>query len=71
MFGGTVNLLEVYVQEQNGSMYANQVWKLSGNQGNIWKLAQVTIPPTLTKNFRVSRELVHIVVLKFDSRLQM
>ena len=53
MYGGSVGSLTVY--KKTGSSVGARVWTLSGNQGNEWLVAQITIYSP-RRPFRVSFE---------------
>ena len=42
MYGAGIGSLNVYTKQGKGPMV--QKWSLSGNQGNVWRMAQVNIP---------------------------
>lgn len=54
MYGRTVGTLNVYVSKNVSS--SNLIWTLSGNQGNQWKPAQLSV--TSTQSFNVSCEIL-------------
>ena len=54
MYGRTVGTLNVYVSKNVSS--SNLLWTLSGNQGNQWKPAQLSV--TSTQSFNVSCEIL-------------
>lgn len=43
MYGTSMGSLVVYLQDNVGT---TQVWKKSGNQGNLWQKARVTLKPS-------------------------
>ena len=53
MYGVNVGDLRVYIKESFG---ATLLWKLNGNQGNVWNYATIQIQPRLG-NFQVNSKL--------------
>ncbi|KAH3887697.1 hypothetical protein DPMN_011715 [Dreissena polymorpha] len=45
MYGTDINTLLVYQKSQQGTGLGNNIWKKSGNQGNLWVQATVTLQP--------------------------
>ncbi|KAL8608892.1 hypothetical protein ACOMHN_065230 [Nucella lapillus] len=44
MYGSNMGTLNVYAKPTSGSALGAPIWKLSGNQGQGWQVAQKTIP---------------------------
>ena len=53
MYGSSIGYLTVY--KKTGSSVGTQIWRLSGNQGDEWLVAQVNVWSPL-RSFRLSFE---------------
>ena len=56
MFGSTVGVLRVYVQQSGSNRLP--IWELTGASGNVWKSGRVKIPPQ-AKDFKVGTNIKH------------
>ena len=58
MFGFTIGSLRLFLKP-SGSSSNNLLWSKTGNQANMWKVAQVTVRRS-TQSFKVTLTLVII-----------
>ena len=60
MYGSSMGEMNVYIKPVTGSL--RKVWSLSGDQGNDWKMAQVTLDSN-SSEYQVKVIIIIIVIV--------